>query len=800
MKYILLSIFLLFINVESKALSIKLNSTKENRAFIYILHITDTHPFACTKKRLSIKQDEYICKIKGKNEVKISPKKTKALELYIKNQEKTTLIIIKPKENIKVFKLNTPLYKSKIVNNANGKFAKHWIFVFYKDKLFLKESSKQNGINFPVDFLKDLTPIIGALDLSGTPIGYLNDSKDINDYLSIKNDYDKKRYNFVILETKKALKNFPNSIFVNDFMLYYLRAENKILQSSDKNPSEQDLSYDEIIKLGKKWIKKFPSNQNIPEVLYYIALAYQNLGQNSDAKYFFDILITEHPKNKYTKLGIIAFADNLYAQDQKQKAIKLYKDVLYSTKDIDVASIAADKLANIYLNAKKYKKAKIYLKKIINANPDFLLKDHQKAYDMALKLSADGLNDLSEQMLEKLLKKLKREPDLKELIIKKLGDIYAKDKKYKKASYYYKKYLSLYKYGNYTDEVKKSLDGMFFDINETDSTKLIRYYDGLIEKYKTGSIYERATILKAKVLMKDKKYIKAIEILNNLEANFKDKKKVKKLKKELAISLAISSLKSDDCIKAIKYVHDYNLTLTSNQKELANCYLQAYSYKKALNLSKKTLRKKNLSTNEKLNWLDIEAKSLLSIHSYEKLNLIADDIITLSKAFKIDSFSYKGFYYKFFALYGLKKYDLAMQSVQEIDKKFGNEFKNIEIYKKVIDLAKQRADDLMIVKYAKKIVNLQERYKSYPLSPQIEFEYVASLKRLNKDKEAIDVLKKLSTRKNPPSVLSRIYYEIGAMSLKIGDKRGAKDAFEKCLKSKGKNSWKTLCKENISLL
>ncbi len=800
MKYIFLSIFLIFFSTESKALSIKLNSTKENKVFIYILHIADTQPFSCIKKILTIKQNEYICKIKGKNEIKISPKNTKPLELYINNKKNFTYITIKPKENVRVFNANTPLYKSKIIANKSIKYAKHWIFLFYSDKLFLKNTSKLNGINFPVDFLKELAPSIGALDLSGIPINYLNNSKDINNYLSIKSDYNKGRYDFVILEAQKALKNYPSSIFANDFMLYYIRAIYKTLQTKQENPNAQDLSYDKIIKLGKKWIKKFPSDQNIPEVLYYIASSYQNIGQQSDAKYFFDILITEHPKNKYTQLGIITFADSLYATNQKQKAIKLYKDVLYSTKDINVASIAAKKLADFYIKTKRYKEAEVYYEKIINANADFILKDHQKAYDLAINLSADGMYNIAEQILEKLLNKLKREPDLKELIIKKLGDIYAKDKQYKKASYYYKKYLSLFKYGNYVDQVTKSLDGMFFDINESNTTKLIKYYDKLINRYKAGPIYEKAKILKAKALIKEKKYKEALLILNNLETNFNNKKIVKKLKKEIALLLTLSSLKNENCIAAIGYINDYNLTITSNQKELAICYLQTYNYKRAVKLSNKMVKDKHINTKEKITWLDIEAKSLLLTHSYKKLDLVAEDMITLAKAFKINTFIYKGLYYKFFALYNLKKYNMAIQIAQEIDKNFRNNFKNIEIYKKIIDLAKQRADDLMVIKYAKKIVKLQEKYKSYPLSPEIEFSYIASLKRLNKNKIALGVLKNLSTRINSSMTLSRIYYEIGAISLKLNDKTDAKNAFKKCLDMKSKNSWKSLCKDSLSLL
>ena len=800
MKHIFLSIFLLFFVSQSGALTIKLNSTKENKYFIYVLHITHTKPFTCNKRSISINQDEYICKIEGKIDIDIEPKRAKSLEFYIKKQGNFTLLVIKPKQSVKVFNINTPLYKKRSITNRSIKYAKHWIFLFYKDRLFLKSSSKIDGIDFPVEFLKELTPSIGALDLSGTPISYLNSSKDINSYLSIKSDYDKKRYKFVILESKKALKNYPSSIFVNDFMLYYIRAIYKMLISKKESLDGEEVSYDLIIKLGKKWIKKFSSNQNIPEVLYYIASSYQNLGQNSDAKYFFDILITEHPKSKYTQLGIITFADSLYAKNQKQKAIKLYKDVLYSTKDINVASIAAKKLADIYMMTKRYKKAKIYLEKIISANSDFLLNDHQKAYDLAINLSANGINDMAIKILEKLLPKLKREPDFKELVLKSIGDIYAKIKNYKKASFYYKKYLSLYKYGNYVDEVKKSLDGMFFNIDENSTTKLIKYYDKLISKYKSGEIYKKANMLKAKALIKEKRYKEALLVLNRLEINLKDKKAVEKLKKEAALSLTISSLKRVDCIEAIKYIDEYNLTIVSNKKELATCYIQTYNYQKAIDLSKEMLKNKNLETKDRLNWLDIAAKSLLKTHSFKELNLIADDMGTLATTFKIKDFIYKSLYYKFFALYSMKKYDLAMQIVQKIDKNYGNSFTNIEIYKGIIDLAKQRADDLMIIRYAKKIINLEEKYKSYPLSPEIEFSYIASLKRLNRDKTALKILKKLSKRVSSLRVLARVYYEMGAIYLKLNNQIDAKKAFEKCLKIKGKSSWKSLCKDSLSII
>jgi len=290
-----------------------LNSTKENKKDYAILHIYDTTPFACKKKIINIKKNSYICTING------------------------------------IFKTSIPLYETKQIRKYIYKNAKHWIFLLYKGDSFLKIAPKEIGIKFPVYFGNHIMPSIGALDLNGMPIKYASSSKDIQAYLSIKQDYKRKRYRFVISEADNALKDFPKSIFLNDFLLYKIRSVEKVANSTDIDPKIQDQYNNEIVKLGRSWIKKFPSNQNIPEVLYHIAKAYQNLGQNSDAKYFFDILITEHPKNKFTEFGILSFADSLYNEDQKEKALQLYKNVLYSTNNVKVASVAANKLAKLYL-------------------------------------------------------------------------------------------------------------------------------------------------------------------------------------------------------------------------------------------------------------------------------------------------------------------------------------------------------------------------------------------------------------------------------------------------------------------
>ena len=83
-KKIVLS-FVILINLN--ALTLKLNSTKENNSYYYILHIINNIPFQCKKKILDIKHYNFICTVTGKTKINISPKKTKYVDIFIDNKK-----------------------------------------------------------------------------------------------------------------------------------------------------------------------------------------------------------------------------------------------------------------------------------------------------------------------------------------------------------------------------------------------------------------------------------------------------------------------------------------------------------------------------------------------------------------------------------------------------------------------------------------------------------------------------------------------------------------------------------------
>jgi len=106
----------------------------------------------------------------------------------------------------------------------------------------------------------------------------------------------------------------------------------------------------------------------------------------------------------------------------------------------------------------------------------------------------------------------------------------------------------------------------------------------------------------------------------------------------------------------------------------------------------------------------------------------------------------------------------------------------------------------MIAQYAKKIISLQKRYKSYVLTPGIELDYITALKKLNKYSTALKIAKNLLMRIHKQTLKDRILYEIGDIYMKLKDVKSAKKSFKKCSDLNTTSGWKNLCKESLKFL
>ncbi len=779
------------------ALEIFSNLAKENGSEFEIIHIKDKTPFKCKKIRKNVDISYYLCKINRDINYTENKKTLRFSILSLKKNLNSFEIRIFPTHNSKLIAIHTDLTENKTVFDKKIKKAKHWQIIAYKkEPPYLKENDKK-GINFPITYENLLRPFVGALDIDKKPITYDN-KKDIKPYNVLKKLYDEKEYEEVIKEADYIYEKYPDSLFMSEILLLKMRAIDKFLSLQNSKDFKIKVSYTDLAELAKEWIRRFPSDRNLPEVLMFLSKAYLHTGLKKNALYYLNVLTTEHKNNKFTELGKIYLADT-YAESKPKKALKLYKEIYYNTKHIYVASVAADRIAWLLFRLAKYKEAEKYFLKILKANPDFYLEDKVRAYDLAQKLAANNMYKIAAIIAEKLVERIKKKKkyNFYEELIKNRAYWFDKAKDTKKAYKYYKEYQKMYPFGEFSDFVKERLDLLVLVKPDENATKTLKEYNYIISHYQDPEILHKAYFEKAKLLFRLKRYDEILNMEKKLLKIENKKKEIKKLIKDTALNLSIISLENGKCEKTDYLIEKYKLKLPKRLDEkLFKCYMKLSKYDKAFSIFRRHRFDEDL--NSKLKWLYMGAKLYQKTGEDEKVIETYQDIKSLSQILKKPIKRWARDLY-FNALYNLKKYEEAIKEALLIEKLYPNDFKNSDIFYKVVRMALEKEDDLTALNFAKRVVNLQNSYNLYPYSPSIDFIYIESLKKAGKNKEAFEFANNLLKRVKNDKEKARVLYLIGELAIKLNKTDKAKEAFKKCSDLNTSSSWKDLCKDNLSL-
>ena len=653
------------------------------------------------------------------------------------------------------------LYKNPTITLNNLKKSKKWIIISPIEP-FLSKKVPQ-GLKF---YFKHSPKIyIGAVDENENPIVVAKESKDVLKYFEILKAF--KKGLDVSDEIDDFISKYPNSVFIPDVL--YMK-----MVILDRNNDFED-----VVEIGKKWIKKYAYDDKLPKVLLLIGKAYSKMGFLSDASYFFNRIITEYPNTKEADLARIYLADQLYSTGDSKKAMKLYEDVLFSTKDIDIASLAAIRLAQRYMDSGNFKKAYEYYKKIYKANKKFLLKDKQKAYELAKLLASHEMYSLAIDIAKDLFKKLKITDDLYEPILYYLALWNYKAKNYKQALYYINLYLSKFPFGDYSDQLNSLKDKVLFNLPTKNLKEQLKYIDKIIKEYQGNTIALKALVKKAYILRKLKKYdeiLKMEEKLKNISKDiFPDKEKfLNDVKKEYVIEL----LNKNKCVKAVNLIEKYHIKLDKKYDDkIYKCAMKAMDYELASRICNKYLD----SPDDKIfiKWIKRKIEALKGLRDYKNLVIAIDDLCDVYKK------CHKYKLYKFFALWNLGEYKKALKVANSIKTK---DIKNADVYIKIVKWAIQNKNYLLAATFAKKIIDLQNEFKAYPYSPFVDFVYA---KYSQNKKEAIKILKNL---------LKRVKGEDKARALfMLSNLTKDKKYLNECLKVKDSKLWKGLCKDALNL-
>ncbi|MGG7074408.1 hypothetical protein U5B43_09180 [Campylobacter sp. 9BO] len=784
---------ILLLPVLALSLTLSINSGTDDGKPYSVITLSDENKFECVEQILAYNTKRFACMIDDDGMVNIDDVDLALMDIRYKKQDGKLFIIVLPKANSRLLNLENKLHENSEIFKNNSRISKRFSIVI-DPKLSEFDKNAQNGINFAPKFDELLLPSIGALDFSKAPMEAM-DSNDIDLYINIKQAYEASNFNRVLAETKSAITRHPNSIFSSEFLLYRLRAMGKALEN-EEDAIDIDFDHTNIVEEGKAWMRKFASDENYPEVLYLVTRAYIKQNLNSDAKYTVDLLKTEHTKSKFSKLAMLDYADEIYKNSGQKEATGLYEYVLYNTDDIDIASRAALSLASANIEKDRIEEAKNYIIKILNANQKFFLANQPKAMDLAKIFDERNMHDIASKIYEIIANDDSAKSEFYEVALKNLGIALADDNQTQKAYDYLKRYEKEFKDGDYLAEVQRTIDRLFFDLGETNSTKLYEYYDLLMQKYDKSDIGIKALASAVELNFNEKRYKQALEFTQqakdlNLTASMD-------IINRSALALAQQGVRDNDCQIVINLLEAYDInTLELPQFKLHDCLKRTARHEKALNLAKSHIQDKNLE--DRVEWLVKLAADLRQLKMYEDSVNAANDALSLGASVPYADPT-PALYDRFYSLIKLNRLNDAIRTMGAIEELRGQDFKIIESFDALAKFAFSKSDYANTTTYAKKALELANSVRINVFTPDLNFLYSHASLKMGNLADALDEAKYILNLKLKPLERSRALNLMADIHIARKEPNEARKYLNECINSNIDNEFVSLCKASLELL
>ncbi len=787
MRIVLL--FALLLSFELYALEITISKGLHDNQPYSVIELANEEPFICKGQSDSFgNPKELICAFEKIPKESIKPVENEFFRISTKMLKKNFFLVIRAKYKLYFKPIIFDLTKDEQTFPPYTSKSMRWVVVGYDKELpFVKETKPStNTLAFAFHLPAEPLPYVGGLDLKGNPV-HVKNSEDVRVFVRVKRLFAAGKYEDCIDAVDEALAYYPNSLFRSELLYYKIKSLFKLR------------AYQNVLDLSKEYLHNFSSSENVPEILMMVAVAYYKNGQYSDADYFFDRLFNEHADSIYTKWGYIYKGDMAVDSGEDTKAKKYYKKALTQTRSMEVAAMAAFKLARLYVSEGKYEKAKIYIDKILKAKDEFFYKHYAMVKKLMFDL-ADAQQYLEAAKIdEAILKYMNRKEEDYEANLRYLGVWLAKTPLKQKAVMALERYIKEFKDGLFIDEIEKTRDSIFFDSNKKDAKKLLAKYDKLIQRYGYDDpIGQKALYEKIKLMLKKHMYSDILQLKDQIakldSELYKDKDE---LIKQAALGLMENALQSRQCQVVLDIQKDYNVSVSSKWDfGLYDCFVKAADFIKAKQIAKRNLDTKDLKL--KKEWLYRYAKVDFATGNYSEAIDAAKDLLTLIDDIKKSK--YKDIYRLLFDAYDrLGDYDGMVRTIQKIEELFGLSYKDIDRYVDMINVGVAKKDDNIIIKYGKKLYDLQRRIGSHAQSPFVEFALYQAYMNKKQYKKALEVISSLDNVKLSKKDRSRQKYLKGAVLDKLWRNDEARKAYEEAIKADSTSAWAKLAKSALEI-
>lgn len=650
-----------------------------------------------------------------------------------------------------------------------------------------KQEYSQDSINFPYFMKIDTMPYVGGLDVEGRPVK-IKQVEDIKEFLSLKEYYEKGDYERSLDKLEDILVEYPNTLFRPELLYYKIKIYDKMYM------------YEDIVDLSKEFLREYSSNDNVAEVLSITAKTYAKLGQSANADYFFDRLFDEHKNSEYSNQGAIYKGEMLEDEGMSDRSVSFYERALNNTNDLDIASEAAFNLAKYYLYKLKQERASEYISKIVNAKPSYFKTRYNESLDLMEQLAAEGEYKSAADIAAALREGQNKDSEDAEWLLKNQGVWLSKSDNKIEALEPLKDYLEAYEYGLYETEVKIARDSLFFDetLSDKNLSKSLAKYDELMQKYRGESIGDRAIYEKAKLLNENELYKDALNMKDMLlgldHTKYKD---IDNIIYNAAVGFMKQSLEKKRCNEVLVTSNEYNITLSDEWDDgIYECAMQGADYELARETSTKNLNSKNIENRKK--WLYRHIKLDFATGNYSDLLEASKELIILISDDK--NSKYLDIYRIIFDTYQrLEQDENMLKAAVDLQKIFGVNYKDIERYVAVIGVGVENKDNNIVIKYAKDVMEFQNKTNSYTQSPYVEFSAYEAYVDMGELNKALEVIKSLESIELKKKDRVRQKYLLGSIYNKLWRDSEADKAYKEVVELDPDSAWAELAKSAMKI-
>lgn len=767
-------------------LDVTINYGKELKEHFSVLNIAHKEPLECKEERNTENEVLYVvCTLNRTPVASFAPSETLFFRFWSRIVDGKFYLYVEPKYKMALYATPGDLKKSTLITKEQPKKSVSWQIVGYKNDMpFLNDYSNQkkpSGINFPIKIIKNKELSFKDLDINRGPL-YYDDGEDFSAYSQIKTLINNQNYIEAVKLIDETLISYPKTIFAKDLLLFRLRA----LEFFDSAENS-----DMIVDMGTKWVKKYPTDANVPEVLYYLGNAYADMSIPGEAKYYLERTISEYPESRYAPLAKMSLAKNFNSGSDENIAPKLFAEAYQEAKDLDSASAIAIEWSKFHLSNHDKEQVTKLLETMLKVNPGYITQYPFKNYDFLKLLAEENLHLIAAQLGEYLYNHLLNDSIDKEDLLNNVSLWYEAANNVEDAHRINKLFLLEFEHRPLTEEVKDRDDKLLFALAENeDADSKIKKYDYIIERYADSPEQEKAFLLKAQTLFDEGRYEEVL--------NMKDKLKNPPIVAQSYAALIGKSLEGEDCKTACNYYLSYpNAVIEDNLKmKLFDCLYDNALNQQAAQVSANMADKANdLPT--KLQWLYRESFNFYKLGDSKNVARAGRDALEIAKSLQSKEHYDIGFIL-FDAFTRLADKESALQTYTFLKNFQADNPTMLGINLQMLKDAENQKDELGIEIYAKDILRLQNITGDRADSPYVDFALAQSYIRLQRTDDALNVLDNLMTKDINDDNKQKTLYLKGSLLKAAG--RQSKETFEQCQLIQHNGAWKNLCTQALEIL